>query len=97
MLIATWLNGNIINCLDVQERAFAYGDGIFSTILVQNGSVKLLDLHWQRIVLGCQRLAITLTNIKQWQNDFAAFIAQYPHCIAKIIITRGQWGARLFA
>lgn len=92
MLIATWLNGNVINCLDAQERAFAYGDGIFSTILVQNGSVKLLDLHWQRIILGCQRLAIALTNIKQWQNDFVAFITRYPHCTAKIIITRGCGG-----
>jgi 4-amino-4-deoxychorismate lyase len=92
MLIATWLNGNIINCLDVQERAFAYGDGVFSTILVQNGSVKLLDLHWKRIVLGCQRLAIALTNITQWQNDFAKFISQYSNCTAKIIITRGCGG-----
>jgi branched-subunit amino acid aminotransferase/4-amino-4-deoxychorismate lyase len=40
MLIATWLNGNVINCLDVQERAFAYGDGLFSTILVQDGVSK---------------------------------------------------------
>ena len=92
MLIATWLNGNVINCLDVQERAFAYGDGLFSTILVQDGAVKLLDLHWQRLILGCQRLAISLTNMMQWQSDFAKFIAHHPHCTAKIIITRGRGG-----
>ncbi len=92
MLIATWLNGKSINSLDRQERAFAYGDGLFSTLSVEQAQVKLLHLHWQRIETGCQRLAIACDDLAQWQADFLAFIAAYPHCIAKIIISRGSGG-----
>lgn len=92
MLIATWLNGSVINCLDVQERGFAYGDGIFSTINIQNGQAKLLDLHWQRIQLGCERLVVSCKKLVQWQHDFDLFMAHYPDCIAKIVITRGCGG-----
>ncbi len=38
---------NIIN------RAFEYGDGIFETILFVNKKAPLFDIHYQRIILGC--------------------------------------------
>lgn len=92
MLLAAWLNGKVINHLDVQERGFAYGDGIFSTIDIHNGQAQLLSLHWQRIQKSCLRLQITDDFLAQWQRDFESFMAHYPHCICKIIISRGCGG-----
>ncbi len=92
MLLVAWLNGKIINELDIKERGFAYGDGIFSTINIHNGQAQLLDLHWQRLQKSCARLRITETFLTQWQADFEQFMAQNPYSICKIIITRGCGG-----
>lgn len=92
MLLACWLNGAPLNALSVQERGFAYGDGLFSTIAVRHQQPSLIDLHWHRLVQGCQRLAISAIDLPQWQQDFIHFCRQYPDCTAKIIVTRGEGG-----
>lgn len=92
MLLSVWLNRKAIHSLDIQERAFAYGDGVFSTLLIKNGQAKLLDLHWQRLIKGCTRLHISCDLLTQWQQDFALFMSCYPNSLAKIIITRGCSG-----
>ncbi len=90
--MACWLNGSAINELSLLERGFAYGDGLFSTMAVVNAQVRLLDLHWQRLLRGCQRLAINTEHFEHWQRDFLLFLQAYPHSIVKIIVTRGEGG-----
>lgn len=92
MLLACWLNGAPVTALPLLERAFAYGDGLFSTIAVANGQASLLELHWQRLAIGCQRLALALDDMSRWQQDFQRFCRQYPDCTAKIIVSRGEGG-----
>ncbi len=92
MLIACWLNGQVIQHLSPIERGFAYGDGVFTTIAVRHGQAVLLDYHWQRLENSCQRLGISTPNLHQWQNDFLRFVSAYPEATAKIIITRGEGG-----
>ena len=92
MLLACWLNGVPIQALSVQERGFAYGDGLFSTVLVRNQQPALIDLHWQRLVQGCWRLAISTDDLRVWQQNFYRFCQLYPDCTAKIIVTRGEGG-----
>ena len=91
-MLACWLNGQAIQTLSLTERAFNYGDGLFSTIAIRQGQASLIDLHWQRLVQGCRRLLIDCQNLAQWQEDFLRFIALYPNCIAKIIVSRGVGG-----
>lgn len=90
--MACWLNGHPIEQLSPLERGFAYGDGLFSTMNVVNSHIALLDLHWQRLAQGCQRLAINSHYLETWQQDFQRFLAVYANNTVKIIVTRGEGG-----
>ncbi len=46
------------NLIPVDNGAFRYGYGLFETILVQNGSLQLADLHMERLFSGLQQLLL---------------------------------------
>ena len=54
-----WLvNGVPDDALSVMDRGFTYGDGLFETIAVRDGSPRFLDYHLRRLTDSCHRLAI---------------------------------------
>lgn len=91
-LLAAWCDGHPLTHLDLTERAWAYGDGLFSTVAIVAGRALFEAYHWQRLQLGCQRLGLATTAFQDWQHQFAAFIEHYPHHTVKIIISRGVGG-----
>ncbi len=44
--------------LTVSNRGLRYGDGIFETLLVQNGRIRLWDLHFDRLLGGMRVLRL---------------------------------------
>lgn len=46
--------------LSLQNRAFAYGDGIFETMIVRRGTCTLLPYHFQRLQKGVSTLHMDL-------------------------------------
>lgn len=92
MLLACWLNGRPVSGIDPCERAFAYGDGLFTTLAVRAAQSPLLPYHWRRLQEGCQRLGINVQAVEQAILDFPRFLQAYPDCTAKIIISRGASG-----
>jgi branched-chain amino acid aminotransferase/4-amino-4-deoxychorismate lyase len=56
------LDGNLIPDsefrIPLNDRAFRYGDGLFETILMLNGQVRLLDYHVNRLKRGLDLLRI---------------------------------------
>ncbi len=58
------LNGKIIAATDatipVDNGAFRYGYGLFETMLVQDGTIRLAQYHWQRLIAGAQQLYFEL-------------------------------------
>lgn len=42
--------------LTAGNRGFRYGDGLFETLLVRNGHIRLRDLHFERLFEGIRRL-----------------------------------------
>jgi branched-subunit amino acid aminotransferase/4-amino-4-deoxychorismate lyase len=68
-------NGDIVpasqNNVHHTNRAFRYGDGIFESMAMFDGKVKLLALHCRRMAMGAQLLELNLPV--QLQEDHIAF------------------------
>lgn len=96
----SWINGVEAGLVSIDNRGLAYGDGLFETIAVRAGRCQLLDLHLQRLFLGCQKLAINLDR-KKLQAELLAFTALcrdfFPaDAVIKVTICR-QAGGRGYA
>jgi branched-chain amino acid aminotransferase len=44
--------------LTASNRGFRYGDGLFETILVKEGRIRLRDFHFDRLLAGMDRLRL---------------------------------------
>lgn len=77
------------------ERAIAYGDGFFETILVIDSSSPLWNFHRARLCETVKRLQICC-DIAAIEADFFACANQYRNAVIKIIVARsgGQRGYR---
>ena len=51
------VNGKAGGLISVQDRGFQYGDGLFETMLVENGNALFLSEHLDRLSYGCNVLA----------------------------------------
>jgi 4-amino-4-deoxychorismate lyase len=86
------INGQIQNVLSITDRAFSYGDGVFTTAKISQGKVELLPFHIKRLVDSCQQLTIPLTHIEQIINEVQDVAQQFSLAVLKIIISAGQGG-----
>ncbi len=57
-----YLNGQYVEeqnaAIPISDRGFLYGDGVFTTVLVENGNICHLDLHLERLCQSCRKLQI---------------------------------------
>jgi len=86
-----YLKSDVINVCD---RGFSYGDGVFETLLVDNACIISSDFHRQRLMRACQRLFIPFTSC-DLANAFQFILDNVPSdgrlCV-KLIISRGSGG-----
>lgn len=85
----SWVDGQPADSLSLKDRGLAYGDGLFETIAVRAGKPSLLELHLQRLALGCQRLAISI-DLPLVRDELLRFASQLGDGVAKLIVTRGD-------
>ncbi len=80
-----------IEHLSANDRGFAYGDGLFETVLVSNGELVWWPEHWQRLCAGAAHLAISLPD---QQILFSAIqeLIENKNAVLKIIVSRGESG-----
>lgn len=86
------INGVRGRQLDVADRGFQYGDGLFETIEIWQRRPVFLQQHLQRLTLGCQRLHIPAPDLTVLQDEAAQLAADCEHGVLKIIVTRGSGG-----
>ena len=73
------------------DRGLAYGDGVFETVLVQNGQPSLWQWHCARLMRGCRRLGFEPPN--QAALDSLMMGIPTDGCyVFKLIVTRGSGG-----
>jgi len=89
----SWLINGKPGALDPADRGLAYGDGLFETMAVRDGSIRWLDHHLERLVDGCRQLAIPAPNLGTLHDEISRCASLAGKAVLKLIVTRGA-GAR---
>jgi 4-amino-4-deoxychorismate lyase len=61
------VDGVPADTVPVSNRGLAYGDGLFETVLFRGHTPVLWELHYERLVLGCKKLALDLPANQEQQ------------------------------
>ena len=88
----TLVNGEKLNSVNVLDRAFQYGDGVFETIAVRNGCLLAWDYHLARLQQGCFRLYIAPPDPEIIHQECLSLARDQEHAVVKLIISRGEAG-----
>jgi 4-amino-4-deoxychorismate lyase len=91
--LKSWIDGRAGNKVDYRDRGLNYGDGVFETMRVRRGSVRLLDYHLERLNGACRRLGITAPDTAKVRKELERVAARQTAAVLKLIVTRGI-GAR---
>ena len=55
--------------VDITDRGFSYGDGLFETLAVHDGRPLLWERHMARLREGCERLAIAAPDVSVLEQE----------------------------
>lgn len=80
---------------DLADRGFQYGDGLFETLLLQQGHIKYWPQHYSRLSSGCERLKISCPPVQWFERNLQPYFQLNQDLILKIIVTRGSRGRGL--
>jgi 4-amino-4-deoxychorismate lyase len=87
--MTAWVNGRRSLLIDARDRGLQYGDGLFETMRVRGRTVRLLDLHLERLLEGCRRLQIEPPAAERLRREITRAAAQRATGVLKLIVTRG--------
>lgn len=86
------INGHDSGMLDAQDRGLLYGDGLFETLAVHNGSPLRWERHLQRLMLGCESLGIPCPDVTTLTIESLGLCKGRERAVLKLIVTRGVGG-----
>jgi 4-amino-4-deoxychorismate lyase len=87
--LSTWINGRRRSSLDQRDRGFQYGDGLFETMRIRGGAIRLLPYHLERLSQGCRRLKMPLPDTAALQHELETRSIGHAEGVLKLIVTRG--------
>jgi 4-amino-4-deoxychorismate lyase len=87
--ITTLINGRPADTISVHDRGLNYGDGLFETMAVVNGTIRRFDLHLDRLALGCSRLGIECPPRELLMQECSSLSRSATRAVLKLIVTRG--------
>lgn len=85
----TRINGRNAMKIDCRDRGLQYGDGVFETMRIRRGQVRLLEYHLQRLLLGCRRLGISSPSAASLRRELESAADRRREGVLKLIVTRG--------
>lgn len=90
------VNGVATDSVAVTDRGLAYGDGVFRTLLVEQGSPRQWPRHYRKLARDCETLTIPCPPETLLARELGHVIDRSDDAVAKVIVTRGS-GARGYA
>ncbi|MEL6449130.1 MAG: aminodeoxychorismate lyase [Pseudomonadota bacterium] len=92
-----WLSANRPGALALDDRGVAYGDGLFETLRLDNGRLRFLEQHLDRLETGCDALGMQGVTRTAVRRELTAYAMRHADADwIKLIVTRGA-GARGYA
>ena len=92
-----YTNGQAASHLPLADRGLRYGDGLFETIAIRNGTARLLDLHAIRLSTGLERLGLTGRTADECLQELSLALSatsmDLSRATARLVVTAGS-GAR---
>ncbi|MCQ1057768.1 aminodeoxychorismate lyase [Photobacterium sp. ZSDE20] len=87
------INGKPDNQITVTDRAMQYGDGCFTTMLVESGEIRLWPFHLERLKETLSLLDIAEPNWDELATTVSKLATRYPDKGGlKVLISRGSGG-----
>jgi 4-amino-4-deoxychorismate lyase len=83
------INGQAADTVSAADRGLAYGDGLFRTVELIDGTPRLWRWHYQRLTADCTRLALPCPDEALLLEELAACSANLGRAVGKIVLTRG--------
>ncbi len=93
--VMTFKNGVDCSAIDPLDRAFLYGDGLFTSVRVTHEKPHLWARHLMRLQHGADRLNLNV-DFRLLAVDVLQLAKLLQHGVLKIIVSRGS-GARGYA
>ena len=93
MSSGAWINGVADEYVDYRDRGLQYGDGLFETMRVRGGRIRLLEYHLQRLLEGGRRMSIRMPPLTSLRRELERRARAHADAVLKLIVTRGP-GAR---
>lgn len=90
MPVKTLINGQSDQFINVLDRGFQYGDGLFETILIEDGCATFLSQHLDRLERGCERLGFPALDTAVISAEISQLIDAERFGVLKLVISRGQ-------
>lgn len=90
--LAVLVDGVRACTLSIADRGLHYGDGLFETIAIRQGSPCLWHEHLTRLRLGAERLAIPLPDPGLLLAECLDLVRGTAAGVVKLILTRGRGG-----
>ena len=87
--MTAWINGRRRSMIDYRDRGLQYGDGLFETMRVHRGKIRLLGYHFDRLQAGCRRLQIKGPAPAPLSRELQRIAGRAREGIVKLIVTRG--------
>ena len=92
--MSAWINGRKSSSVDYRDRGLQYGDGVFETMRIRRGKVRLLDYHLERLDAGCRQLRIAGPARRALRRELERIAAGRREGVLKLIVTRGASSRR---
>jgi len=91
-LLYSEVNGEISQNLNILDRGFSYGDGIFTTAKILNGEVECLDLHLLRLKEGVERIYLKGVDFDAIRQSMIECVKSFELAVLKVVISAGAGG-----
>jgi len=86
------VDGAATAAVSARDRGLNYGDGLFETMRLHAGRVRLLSRHLARLRAGCVRLALPYPGDARIEADIARLADAGAEGVVRLVLTRGDGG-----